>query len=90
MNYTRNYDVRPVVEPADPFVPFHKAKDGVGYENPTTGDIRVRTGTNYIKFTNSGAVSSHVAACLSMAWPVETRESWEVEVDISLKVWRKA
>jgi hypothetical protein len=89
MNYTRNYSVRPSVKPADPFVPFHMAEDGMGYENPINGDIFVRTGSNYIRFENSGAVDSRVEACFACNWPSIVRASWAVEVDISLKIWRK-
>jgi hypothetical protein len=88
VRYTRNYSVRPSAKPVDPFVPFMMAVDGLGYEDPKTGDIRVRTGENYIVFRNSGAVASDVVACVGNAWPSETRASWAVDVDISLKVWR--
>jgi hypothetical protein len=88
MNYTRNYSVRPS-PPPDPFVPFMMAKDGMGYEDPISGDIRVRTGERYIRFLNDGSVSGgEVAGCLSVTWPAGTKASWAVEVDISLKVWR--
>jgi hypothetical protein len=91
MKYTRNYGVTPrVAKPVDPFVPFHMAIDGMGYEDPITGDIRVKTGANYIRFLNDGSVGGgDIAACVPSAWPTSTRASWGVEVDISLKVWRK-
>lgn len=83
MMYERNYSVKPVS--ADPFVPFMMAKEGVGYEEVATGDIRVRTGDHYIRFSKGG----NVFACMGINWPGDTRQSWEVEVDISLKVWRQ-
>jgi hypothetical protein len=90
MMYTRNYDVKPPAPVADAFVPFMMALEGKGYEDPVTGDIRVRTGTNYIRFLNNGSVGGgHVAACSATTWPGETRASWVVDVDISLKIWRK-
>jgi len=88
MKYERNYKVVPSPpKPVDPIVSFDNALEGVGYLCPVSGDLRVRSGSNgYIRFNADADCSINV----DTSWPDTVRLSHAVDIELSLKIWRKS